>query len=75
MKIVNDTIGNPNRDFLTFSAVPQPTACPVLLSIIYDITAVETTVDSFITITGNKSSPWLGACNSGERNAVNVCNG
>ena len=57
MKIVNDIIGNRNRDLLACSVVPQPTACPVLLSIIYDITTLETTSSSFITITGNKSYP------------------
>jgi hypothetical protein len=41
--------------------MPQPTACPVLLSIIYDMTTIENTYGSFIAITGNKGYP-CGRC-------------
>jgi len=57
LKIVNDIIGNRNRNLLVCCAVPQPTAYPVSLSIIYDITTLEATIDSFVTITGNKRYP------------------
>jgi hypothetical protein len=55
----SDTIGNRSRDLPVCSSVPQPLRhrvppCLVVPYIIYDVTTIETVINSYITTCGVK---------------------